>query len=120
MTLPAITTLASRDQLTEQLPDATLDLVPDRADLLDRLTGGVLELPVEVALSGVHRAGVPAPHGDHDIRGPDHVVRERLGELVRELDPERGHHLHRCGVDLVGRAGAGRADPHASLGVVIK
>ena len=33
----------------------------------DAKAGGVFEVPIEVALSGVHRARVAAPHGDDEV-----------------------------------------------------
>ncbi len=67
------------------------------------------EVPVEVALAGVDRAGVPAAHGDHHVRGMDHVVGERLGELLRQIEADFGHHRHNGGIDLVGGGGTGGA-----------
>src|SRR5690242_10358114 len=42
--------------------DVVSDVVADGSHGLDRLTGGVVELPVFVALPGEDRAGVAAPH----------------------------------------------------------
>ena len=41
------------DELVEEGPDASVDLVADRADRVDALAGGVVELPVDVALARV-------------------------------------------------------------------
>jgi hypothetical protein len=60
---------AGRDQLSEQLLDAGVDVVADAPHHLDGLAGRVLEFPVFIALAGVDRAGVPAAHGDDHISG---------------------------------------------------
>src|SRR5512144_2039311 len=70
------------DQLAEQPLHPPVDLVPDWANVLQRLAGGVVEFPVEVALAEVHGAGVAAAHGDDDVGGLDDVVGEGLGELL--------------------------------------
>src|SRR5690606_33368956 len=80
--------------------------------------GGVVELPVEVALAGVVRAGVAAAHGDHDVGGLDGVAGERLGKLGGEVDPELGHDRDHGRVDSIGWFGAGGAHGDGSLGVV--
>jgi hypothetical protein len=49
-------------QFGEQLADAAIDVVADSADLLDGLSGGVVELPVQIALTGLDRARVAAAH----------------------------------------------------------
>ena len=48
------------EEFREELADAFVDVVDDRPDFLDCLTGGVGEFPVEVALAGVDGAGVAA------------------------------------------------------------
>ena len=53
----------------EEVLDAQVDLVADLADGVDALAGGVVELPVLVALAGEDRAGVAAAHGDHHVGG---------------------------------------------------
>jgi hypothetical protein len=44
----------------EQGADAAVDLVTDRAYFTDGLASGVGQVPVQVALAGVDRAGVAA------------------------------------------------------------
>jgi hypothetical protein len=48
------------DQLGQQFGDTALDLVADRADVLDVLAGGIGELPVQLPPAGVDRTGVEA------------------------------------------------------------
>ena len=100
--------------------NAAVDLVADRAHGVDALAGGVVELPVLVALAGEDRAGVAAAHGDHDVGRPDGGLVEplRVGAARREVDADLGHGLDDGGVDVVGRGGAGGADHDAVAGVV--
>jgi hypothetical protein len=44
---------AGRDELSQELSDAGVDVVEDAAHHLDRLAGGILELPVLIALARV-------------------------------------------------------------------
>ena len=68
--------------LIEEFAHPLLDLVADRADGVDVVAGGVVELPVLVALAREERAGVAAAHGDDDVGGPDDLVGPRLGVLA--------------------------------------
>jgi DNA-binding transcriptional ArsR family regulator/GNAT superfamily N-acetyltransferase len=88
---------------------------PDR---VDALSGRVVERPVQVALPGEDRAGVAAPHRDHDVGGLDGRGREDLRPLAREVDAELGHGLPDGGVDRVGGRGAGAAHLHRVAAVV--
>ena len=54
-------------ELGQEHLDATVGLVADGADLLDWLAGGVVQLPVEVALARVDGAGIAAAHGDDRV-----------------------------------------------------
>src|SRR4029453_14999750 len=78
--------VGGRHEFAEELLDAAVDLIADAADHLDGLAGGVLELPVLIALARVDRTGVPAAHGDDHIIGLDRGVGERLGGRPREGD----------------------------------
>src|SRR5688500_5653310 len=86
---PVDTTRRSRrgPELGEQPLNARVDLVADAPDLLEALPLRILDRPVLVPLSGVDRAGVAATHRDHGVRGSNRVVRERLRELARDVDP---------------------------------
>jgi hypothetical protein len=44
--------------------DSFVDVLANRADLVEGLAWGVGEVPVEVALAGEDGAGVAASHGD--------------------------------------------------------
>src|ERR687888_441984 len=67
---------------------ALVSLVPDAAHLLEALAGGVVELPVLVPFSGIDRAGVAAPHRDHHVGRADDLVRQRLRELLAQVDAD--------------------------------
>src|SRR4030095_17084813 len=71
-----------RDELVGEAAHPLVDLVADLADLVDRLAGGVVQLPVLIPLAGVDRAGVAAAHRDARIRGADDLVREPLCGLL--------------------------------------
>ena len=87
---------------------ARVDLVADPAYRLEVLSGRVVELPVLVALARVDRARVAAAHRDHDVGGPDGLVRERLRELLAQVDAELAHRLDDGWVDpLTGRTARG-------------
>ena len=89
-------------------------------DGVDALAGGVVELPVLVALARVDRALVAAAHGDDDVGGLDGGVVEllRVGAGGAQVDAELGHGLDDGRVDVVGRGGAGGADDDPVTGVV--
>jgi hypothetical protein len=52
-----------------------------------RFVRRVVELPVLVVLARAERAGIAAAHRDHDVGRLHDLVRERLGELLRDVDP---------------------------------
>ena len=82
-----------------------------RADVFDGLAGRVVELPVEVPLAGVDRAGVAAAHGDHDVCRADDFLGPGLGELGGDVDAAFGHRGDRRWVHLgAGLAAAGPGD----------
>src|ERR1700690_1864298 len=81
-------------QFGQEPADAPLDLVADRADLLDRLAGRVVELPVEVTLARIHRTCVAATHHDDDIGSPHDLVRPGLRKLGTYIDALLGHCRH--------------------------
>src|SRR6266498_3925958 len=73
------------DELPEERPYASVDLVADRPHLVDRLAGRVGEIPVEVALPGEDGTGVATPHRDDDVCRLYGVRREGFRELLREV-----------------------------------
>ena len=107
-------------EFSEQVADACVDVVADGPDLVEGLTGGVGELPLEVALAGEDRAGVSSAHGDHDVSGRDGDGGQAFGELAGQVDPDLVHDLTYCGVDLVGGFGPGGGDAHGTVGVVVQ
>ncbi|OJV60961.1 MAG: hypothetical protein BGO38_09600 [Cellulomonas sp. 73-145] len=72
-------------ELVEDLVDAPLDLVAHAPYAVQVQVGGVVEYPVLVALALEDRAGVPAPHGDDDVRGAHDLIGPGLGELVGDV-----------------------------------
>src|SRR3954452_2174819 len=99
-------------QVLEQRSDAVGDLVTDAPDGHEVPSRGVLELPILVSLAGIDRARIAAAHRDHDVRGPDDLVGQRLREFLRKINPDLCHRLDGDGVDLVGwiRAGGPNMD----------
>ena len=83
-------------------------LVSDRSDLLERLAGRVLELPVLVPLPGHQRTGVTASHRHHHVGRAEELVGPGLGELLGDVDPDLGHRLDHVLVDLGSRLGTTR------------
>src|SRR5688572_15148858 len=81
-------------EVIEEAPDTALDLVPDHTDLLERLAGGIRELPVLVADAGEDGAGVAAPHRDHHVGLPYDIVLQAFGQLGRDVDADLRHRLN--------------------------
>ena len=76
------------------------------ADFVERPAGGVLELPVDVALAGDVGALVAATHGD-DEGGRLHVVLVELERHVAaDIDANLAHRLDDRRVDVLRRAAA--------------
>src|SRR5690606_18787682 len=97
-------------QLGDEATNPALDVVADDAYGVDSLPGGVVELPVLVALAGKHRARIPAPHRDDHVRGPYCVGGEQLRAFGGDVDTHFSHRFDYGGVELVGGFGAGGAD----------
>src|SRR5919201_5879068 len=91
-----------RDELGHKGPDALRDLVADPADRPEVLARRVLEVPVLVALTRIDPAGIAAAHRDHDVRGTDGIVGQRLRELASEVDPQFPHGLDDSRIQGVG------------------
>ena len=84
--------------------------------LVERLAGGVGEVPVDVALAGDEGALVAAAHRDHDVGLCGELAGEQLRGAVGEVDAELAHHLDDFGVNVVGGGGAGRERLVAAAG----
>src|SRR5439155_5120787 len=78
------------------------------------------QVPVEVPLAGQDRTGVPTAHGDDRVGVANDLVRERLGELLGDVDPDLGHRLQDGRVDLVGWRAARRANVDTTLRIVVE
>src|SRR6188474_2822084 len=111
---------ASAREFPDELFDPCPDLVADRSDGVDALTGGVVELPILVAFPGVERAGVAASHRDDDVGFLHGFIGEDLGRGGGDVDAFFGHRLDRDGVDLVGGLGPGGEDIDAASGKVLE
>src|SRR6478672_10583716 len=81
------------NELREQPADLLVDLVADGTNLLDGLSGGVFELPIQIPLPRVHRARVAAPHGDDDVDVLGQAVRQQLRHPSSEVDADLAHRL---------------------------
>src|SRR5205807_1743663 len=92
----------------------------DGPDPLDGLAGGVGEVPVDVALARVHRAGVAASHGDDHVGLPGQGVGESLGDLPGRVETPLLQDLGHRRVDRLGRLGTGGPHPDPTPGVVIE
>src|ERR1700748_2925041 len=88
--------------------DALVDVVADRADLVDGPAGGGGQLPVDVALARDEWAFVAAAHGDHDIGLGPELLGEPLRGAVGEVDAELAHDLDDFRMDVCGGGGPGR------------
>ena len=76
---------------------------------LDWHPGRILQIPVQVALTGQDGTRVAAAHRHHQV-GPPHVVHVQLvRRLAGEVDAGLGHHLDHLRVDGGGGPAAGRA-----------
>src|SRR6266542_3854035 len=73
-------------ELVQQMPYSLLDLVPDRAHLVEALPGRVIQCPFLVSFAGEDRAGVAAAHRDDNVRGANDLVRPGLRELLGNVD----------------------------------
>src|SRR3954452_4677017 len=107
-------------EVREQRLDAFRELVADAADRLDVLAGGVLDVPVLVALAGIDRAGVPTAHRDHRVGGADELVGHRLRELLGDIESHLIHRLDHRRVDPVGGLAACGANVDVAGGVVVE
>jgi hypothetical protein len=107
-------------ELSQQGLDASVDLFDDVADRFHRLTGRIVELPLDVALARVERAGITAAHGDDDVDGLCEVIAEELGEFVARIKAPFTQDCYDGGVELGGRLGPGREDFDSALRVVVE
>ena len=110
--------LSRGDELGEERPDLSVDLISDGTDLVDASSRWIVELPIEIPLPREDRARVSAAHRDHDIRPFDGFLGEGLRILGGDVDPDLPHRLDDRGVDLVGRIAARRPHHDPSLGVL--
>src|ERR1700722_20359280 len=79
--------------------DTLLNLVPDRADLVNRVACGVGDVPVFVVASGQERTDVGAVHGDDYIGGEYELGGPAPGDLGTDADPSFCHDSDRRGPD---------------------
>src|SRR5215211_1114119 len=106
--------------LVDQRADPPGDLVTDTADRLEVLAGGVLELPVLVALPWIDRARVPAAHRDHGVRRAHGLIGKRLRELLLEIHSDLGHRRHHVRVEVIGGVASRRAHVDSPAGQLVE
>jgi hypothetical protein len=87
--------------MNEPLPDGLTDLLRHSSE-----TGPIAYVEAEY----FGRVGIAAAHRDHRVGGADDLVRERLRELLRDVDTELRQGRHDVCVDLLGGVAARRAD----------
>ena len=104
------------DEITEQAGDQCPDVVPDRPDGGEVESGGVGQVPVEVAFAGVDGAGVAASHRDHDVGGLDVAGGERFGVLAGDVESDFGHRLNDGGIEQSGGRGGRGVDDDGEAG----
>ena len=108
------------EQFCQKAPDPGVYVVDDRPDIIDGQSGRIPQLPIEVALSWIVRAGVTTAHGDNDVGGFGVLFAERLGELlggIKTAFVQNGDHR---GVERVSRFGSGRPDIYPSGSVMVE
>jgi hypothetical protein len=66
-------------QFLDEVLYSTSDLVTDRPDNLDALTGRVIHHPVLIAFARIERTRVAAPHGDDEVGGFDGLGGQDFG-----------------------------------------
>ena len=109
-----------RAQLGEEAANTALNVIADGADLVQGESGGVGEVPVEVALAWEYGAGVAAAHGDDEVGGLDLVAGERLRKLPGQVEADFGHGPDDGRVDLARGRRSCRCHPDAPGGLVIE
>ena len=91
--------------------DPPLDLVADLAHALERLAGGILEAPVDVALARQHRAHVAAAHRHDHVRPGGVRIRLQLARrAAREVVADLAHRLDHLGMEVLLGVAPGRAN----------
>jgi len=97
----------------EESLDETLYFVSYETYLVDASARGVDEVPVQVALPGVDRAGVSAAHGDDDIGVESHLHGQFAGRFVRDVDALFPHHVDDRRIQVFARCRTRRVDSDA-------
>ena len=95
-------------EVREQGAHPAADLVADGSDCGDIEPRRIVQLPVLVALARKQRAGIAAPHGDHDVGGLHDLVGPRLRVFTGDVDTDLGHRRDRRRVDLDAWLGSAR------------
>src|SRR5664280_2125598 len=74
-------------QFFHQVTNPPIDVIDDRADFLDGLPGRVFELPVEIALAGIDRAGIATTHGHDDVGLSGRLIVQWFREVLGDVEP---------------------------------
>jgi hypothetical protein len=112
--------LADRvDVCLDQVGDALLDVVADTAHVLDRLAGGIVDVPVLDDRGDVGALGA-AGQSDRPVGVELHLERQPLGAPVAEVEADLTHGFDDLGVDAVGGFRAGRLGANILGSVVLE
>ena len=106
---PTLSALSGDAEFGDKLLDAAPDVVADAAYGVDALSGRVVEVPVQVPLSGEDGQASPQPI-DTSTSEVSRSRRRVSAGLAGDVDADLAHRLHGDGVDPVGRFGPGGAD----------
>ena len=94
------------DVVVQEVRYALGDEVADLPHLLDRLAGGIGDVPV-IDAGGDVRADVAAAHRHGPVGVQLHLDRQALGLVAGEVDSDLAHHLDHFGPHLARGLGAG-------------
>ena len=89
--------------------DSVADVVANAPDAVEVEVRRIIQFPVEIPLARVERAGVTASHGHYRVGCPHDIVRQWLGELVRDVESDLSEHERNRRQNACARLRSGRA-----------